>query len=63
MKTGALRERAENENRVALTPDSAAQLKKLGHDSVVEAGTGVKAAFPTRPIAPRASRFSPMRRR
>jgi NAD(P) transhydrogenase subunit alpha len=45
MKIGALRERAENENRVALTPDSAAQLKKLGHVSVVEAGAGVKAGI------------------
>lgn len=45
MKIGALRERAENEARVALTPDSAAQLEKLGHESVVEAGAGVKAGI------------------
>lgn len=45
MKIGALRERAENEARVALTPDSAAQLKKLGHESVVEAGAGAKAGI------------------
>ncbi len=45
MKIGALRERAEGEARVALTPDSALQLKKLGHDSVVEAGAGVKAGI------------------
>ncbi|MBB4066604.1 Re/Si-specific NAD(P)(+) transhydrogenase subunit alpha [Gellertiella hungarica] len=45
MKIGALRERAEHENRVALTPDSALQLKKLGHDSVVEAGAGARAGI------------------
>lgn len=45
MIIGALRERAENEARVALTPDSAAQLKKLGHDCVVEAGAGAKAGI------------------
>lgn len=45
MKIGALRETAENEARVALTPDSAEQLKKLGHRCVVEAGAGTKAGI------------------
>ncbi len=45
MKIGALRERAEQENRVAMTPDSAAQLKKLGHDCVVETGAGTRAGI------------------
>lgn len=45
MKIGALRERAEGEARVALTPDAALQLKKLGHDSVVETGAGLKAGI------------------
>jgi NAD(P) transhydrogenase subunit alpha len=33
------------EARVALTPDSARQLQKLGHDCVVEAGAGMAAGF------------------
>ena len=45
MKIGALRERAESEARVAMTPDSATQLKKLGHACLVEAGAGVKAGI------------------
>lgn len=45
MIIGALREIAENENRVALTPDSAAQLQKLGHSCVVETGAGSKSGI------------------
>lgn len=41
MKIGALRERLEGEARVALTPDSATQLQKLGHDTSVESGAGL----------------------
>nr|WP_227754441.1 Re/Si-specific NAD(P)(+) transhydrogenase subunit alpha [Stagnihabitans tardus] len=33
------------ENRVAMTPDSAVQLVKLGHVCVVQAGAGAKAGF------------------
>ena len=45
MKLGAPKETVAGEARVALTPDSARALKKLGHDSVVEAGAGLAAGF------------------
>lgn len=45
MKIGALRERLDGEARVALTPESASHLKKLGHESIVESGAGIKAGI------------------
>lgn len=45
MKIGAIGESFEGENRVAMTPDSAIQLKKLGHDCLVQSGAGLKAGF------------------
>ena len=45
MKIGALREIFEGENRVAMTPDSALQLVKLGHACCIESGAGAKAGF------------------
>ncbi|MFN4172993.1 MAG: Re/Si-specific NAD(P)(+) transhydrogenase subunit alpha, partial [Pseudorhodobacter sp.] len=45
MKIGAPREIFEGENRVAMTPDSAVQLQKLGHSCVIETGAGAKAGF------------------
>jgi NAD(P) transhydrogenase subunit alpha len=45
VKIGALRESFEGENRVAMTPDSALQLQKLGHSCVIEAGAGARAGF------------------
>lgn len=45
MKIGAISESFEGENRVAMTPDSAIQLKKLGHDCIVQSGAGLKAGF------------------
>jgi len=45
MKIGALREITPGENRVAMTPDSALQLQKLGHACVIEAGAGAAAGF------------------
>jgi H+-translocating NAD(P) transhydrogenase subunit alpha len=45
VKIGALTEIFEGENRVAMTPDSALQLQKLGHACVVQAGAGAKAGF------------------
>lgn len=45
MKIGAPRELFEGECRVALTPDSAAQLQKLGYDCVIESGAGVGARY------------------
>ncbi len=45
MKIGALTEIFAGENRVAMTPDSALQLVKLGHSCCVQAGAGTKAGF------------------
>ncbi|MBC7740540.1 MAG: NAD(P)(+) transhydrogenase (Re/Si-specific) subunit alpha, partial [Candidatus Saccharibacteria bacterium] len=45
MKIGALAEIFPGENRVSLTPDSAAALGKLGHICVVQSGAGAKAGF------------------
>ncbi len=45
MKIGAPKETFPNENRVAMTPDSAIQLQKLGHECVVETGAGAAAGF------------------
>ena len=45
MKIGAPKELFEGENRVAMTPDSAIQLIKLGHTCVIETGAGAKAGF------------------
>jgi len=48
MKIGALREIASHEARVALTPDSALQLQKLGYECVIESGAGLQAGFSDR---------------
>lgn len=45
MKIGTPRETFAGEARVALTPASAAQLQKLGHDCLVESGAGQAAGF------------------
>ncbi|MEP2642016.1 Re/Si-specific NAD(P)(+) transhydrogenase subunit alpha [Roseobacter sp.] len=45
MKIGTPKEVFEGEARVAMTPDSAAQLQKLGHECIIEAGAGAKAGF------------------
>jgi H+-translocating NAD(P) transhydrogenase subunit alpha len=45
VKIGAPKEIFEGENRVAMTPDSATQLIKLGHTCVIESGAGAKAGF------------------
>ena len=45
MKIGALTEVFPGENRVAMTPDSAIQLGKLGHSACVQSGAGAKAGF------------------
>ena len=45
MKIGALAEVFPGENRVAMTPDSALQLIKLGHSCCVQSGAGAKAGF------------------
>ncbi len=45
MKIGALTEIFAGENRVAMTPESAVQLVKLGHACVIQSGAGQKAGF------------------
>jgi len=45
VKIGAPKEIFEGEARVAMTPESAAQLQKLGYDCVIEAGAGDAAGF------------------
>ena len=45
MKIGTPKEIFEGENRVAMTPDSARQLQKLGHECVIETGAGANAGF------------------
>ncbi|MGJ8583936.1 MAG: Re/Si-specific NAD(P)(+) transhydrogenase subunit alpha [Marinosulfonomonas sp.] len=45
MKFGTPKEVFEGENRVAMTPDSAQQLQKLGYDCLIESGAGAKAGF------------------
>ena len=45
MKIGTPIEIFEGERRVAMTPESAAALQKLGHECVVETGAGTQAGF------------------
>ncbi|SDE52469.1 Re/Si-specific NAD(P)(+) transhydrogenase subunit alpha [Limimaricola pyoseonensis] len=45
MRIGAPKELHEGESRVAMTPASARDLQKLGHDCLVEAGAGLAAGF------------------
>ena len=45
MIIGALKENKKDENRVALTPESAQLLAKLGHKCLIEKGAGVGAGF------------------
>ncbi|MCE9662656.1 Re/Si-specific NAD(P)(+) transhydrogenase subunit alpha [Halomonas sp. M5N1S17] len=45
MKIGAPKELAKGEARVALTPDSAQLIHKLGHECLIESGAGAAAGF------------------
>ena len=45
MKIGIPKESLSGENRVALTPDSALKLQKLGHDCFIESGAGEASSF------------------
>ena len=45
MKIGAPKEIFPGENRVAMTPESALQLQKLGHTCVIEKGAGAASGF------------------
>jgi NAD(P) transhydrogenase subunit alpha len=48
MKIGAPKETAPGEARVALTPESAGRLAKLGYECLVETGAGLAASFTDR---------------
>ena len=50
MKIAVLREIRADETRVALDPESCKKLVALGLDVAVEAGAGIAANFPDRPI-------------
>ncbi|MHB0777366.1 Re/Si-specific NAD(P)(+) transhydrogenase subunit alpha [Halomonas sp. WWR20] len=45
MRIGAPKETAQGEARVALTPESAQHIQKLGHECLVESGAGEAAGF------------------
>ncbi|HBV78517.1 MAG TPA: NAD(P)(+) transhydrogenase (Re/Si-specific) subunit alpha, partial [Alphaproteobacteria bacterium] len=45
MIIGAPKEIAVDEKRVAMTPDSATQLQKLGYDCLIQSGAGLHAGF------------------
>ena len=45
MKIGTPKEISDGESRVAMTPDSALALQKLGHECLVETGAGLAAGF------------------
>ncbi|GAA6162810.1 Re/Si-specific NAD(P)(+) transhydrogenase subunit alpha [Pelagimonas sp. KU-00592-HH] len=45
MKIGTPKEVFDGENRVAMTPDSAKQLQKLGYECAIETGAGLAAGF------------------
>ncbi|QFY63486.1 Re/Si-specific NAD(P)(+) transhydrogenase subunit alpha (plasmid) [Rhizobium grahamii] len=45
MKVGTPKEVASAEARVAMTPDSARHLQKLGYECLIEAGAGLRAGF------------------
>ncbi|MFV1600623.1 MULTISPECIES: Re/Si-specific NAD(P)(+) transhydrogenase subunit alpha [unclassified Phaeobacter] len=45
MKIGTPKEVFDGEARVAMTPDSAVQLQKLGYDCAIESGAGAAAGF------------------
>ena len=45
MLVGSLKEADKSENRVAMTPDSAIQIQKLGHECLIQSGAGLSAGF------------------
>jgi len=45
VKIGALTEILDGENRVALTPESAGQVARLGHQTCIQSGAGLRAGF------------------
>ena len=45
MKIGTPKELHDSEARVAMTPESAAQLQKLGYECLIQSGAGMDAGF------------------
>jgi NAD(P) transhydrogenase subunit alpha len=45
MKVGTPKELASGENRVAMTPESAGYLQKLGYECLIQSGAGEAAGF------------------
>ena len=45
MKIATITETSKNENRVAITPDSAKFLNKLGHEVIIQSGAGDRSRF------------------
>ena len=45
MKIGSPKEVQAGESRVAMTPDSAVQLRKLGYECLIETGAGAAAGL------------------
>ena len=45
MIIGSPKEIFKNENRVAMTPESAKQLQKLGYQCILESNAGINANF------------------
>ncbi len=45
MIVGSLKEVDKGEQRVAMTPDSAVQIQKLGHQCIIQSGAGIHAGF------------------
>jgi len=45
MKVGAPKEVLTGEKRVAMTPESARQLQKLGYECLIESGAGLDAGI------------------
>ena len=46
MQIGVVKEIKQDEHRVALTPAGAVELRRRGHDIVVDEGAGVGSALP-----------------
>lgn len=54
MKIGVVKETFPGERRVALIPDAAVQLKKGGHELLIQTGAGVSAGYPDAQYADKA---------
>ena len=50
MKIGSIKEKNQNERRVSMTPASAIQIIKLGHECYIEENAGLAAGFSNQTI-------------